>query len=624
MKMTMNKKHKKLLQFFLVLLFLLVLIVAVKTYFPVGKIFHLSPTQKEGFVNHRQIRNELPNSLSFDFEVNPNSATPSGLYKGIAHSGQFSAKVFGKNSYSLNIERKVAETGTSNLKAIAISSWVFIFPTKSKVISDLALAISNELGVIVAWKKVKVEGNEIPLGKWFKVSGLFDLSDIHMMPDYKIQVYYWNNSNTDILVDDFYIVFGGPKPRKGDSTLVDLAHGTPFTPKFNFPPYPFHHFGKEEINNENSSFLIKYGKTKEGDISPYDRIFSGHFISDNRGTEDLLVINKAGKADLFTLCRDDKAFRKITPVIPPDLQSFFQSADVITGCFSGGGTAQLLLSGPKGLLVGEFEKIRDACSGNAVKASFKTLWKTTNNPFPAGTGHLIAADLYGNNVTEILTTAADGSWKVFRFDKGKKEPLTVLASGDSDPLKQWNNLQNDFKITPGRFLQKYPQEILLTVSGDKTKPGYSWSLLRFDPASHSFNPCFNEKQNHLGKTIGMDTLKPGDEIFTGTFDNSGKIQVFRYNRDWRYDLKEIRFNDSTFQIIANMDFTGHEKDFDPKYYEILRLVPAMLVNPRLTSLLVIGKNCKNKDPKQKECKEFINLPALPGTIQVFTFQNTEK
>ena len=624
MKMTMNKKHKKLLQFFLVLLFLIVLIVAGKTYLPVGKIFHFSPTNKERFVNHRQIHNELSNNLSFDFEVNPNSVTPSGLYKGIAHSGQFSAKVFGKNSYSLNIERKVAETGTSNLKTIAISSWVFIFPTKSKVISDLALAISNELGVNIAWKRVKVEGNEIPMGKWFKVSGLFDLSDIRMKPDYKIQVYYWNNSNADILVDDFYIVFGGPKPNKGDSTLVDLTHGVPFAPKFNFPPYPFHLFRKEEINNENSSFLIRDGEKKEGNISPYDRIFSGHFISDNRGTEDLLVINKAGKVELFTFCRDDKAFRKITPVLPPGLQSFFQSAEIITGCFSGGGTAQILLSGSKGLLVVEFEKVRDACSGAAVQGSFKTLFKTTSNPFHAGTTHLIAADLDGNKITEILETAENGSWKVYRFKKGEKEPLTVLASGDNDPLKQWNSRQNIFKITPGRFLQKYPQDILLTVSGEKTKPGYSWSLLRFNPSSRSFIPCFNEKQNHLGKTIGLDTLKPGDEIFTGTFDNSGKIQVFRYNRDWRYDLKEIRFNDSTFQIIANIDFAGYENDFNPKYYEILRLVPAMLVNPGLISFLVIGKNCKNQDPKEKECKEFIDLPGLPGTIQIYSLEKAEK
>ncbi|HZX62530.1 MAG TPA: hypothetical protein VFE66_04885 [Bacteroidales bacterium] len=619
----MQKKQKRFLLFSVILVVLIVVAALSARYIPFNKILKISGTTETEFVNRQHISSEIPHTLYFDFEVDPKSGNTGTLYKGIAHSGHYSTKTFGKNSFSFAVERKAGDIGLGNLGAVAMSAWVYVFPGKNDPLGTFVFTASND-NINVAWKGILVSGSEVPRGKWFKISGMFDLSDVTFKPGYKLVFYFWNNSSTDILVDDFYIVFGGPKPRKGDSTLVDLTGGTPFTPKFNFPPYPFHLFGKEEINNENSSFLIKHGKTKEGDISPYDRIFSGHFISDNRGTEDLLVINKAGKADLFTLCRDDKAFRKITPVIPPDLQSFFQSADVITGCFSGGGTAQLLLSGPKGLLVGEFEKIRDACSGNAVKASFKTLWKTTNNPFPAGTGHLIAADLYGNNVTEILTTAADGSWKVFRFDKAKKEPLTVLASGDSDPLKQWNYLQTDFKITPGRFLQKYPQEILLTVSGDKTKPGYSWSLLRFDPASHSFIPCFNEKQNHLGKTIGLDTLKPGDEIFTGTFDNSGKIQVFRYNRDWRYDLKEIRFNDSTFQVIANMDFIGYEKDFNPKYYEILRLVPAMLVNPGLTSFLVIGKNCKKKDPKEKECKEFIDTPELPGIIQVYSLQKTEK
>ena len=619
----MQKKQKRFLLFSVILVVLIVVAALSARYIPFNKILKISGTTETEFVNRQHISSEIPHTLYFDFEVDPKSGNTGTLYKGIAHSGHYSTKTFGKNSFSFAVERKAGDIGLGNLGAVAMSAWVYVFPGKNDPLGTFVFTASND-NINVAWKGILVSGSEVPRGKWFKISGMFDLSDVTFKPGYKLVFYFWNNSSTDILVDDFYIVFGGPKPRKGDSTLVDLTGGTPFTPKFNFPPYPFHLFGKEEINNENSSFLIKHGKTKEGDISPYDRIFSGHFISDNRGTEDLLVINKAGKADLFTLCRDDKAFRKITPVIPPDLQSFFQSADVITGCFSGGGTAQLLLSGPKGLLVGEFEKIRDACSGNAVKASFKTLWKTTNNPFPAGTGHLIAADLYGNNVTEILTTAADGSWKVFRFDKGKKEPLTVLASGDSDPLKQWNNLQTDFKITPGRFLQKYPQEILLTVSGDKTKPGYSWSLLRFDPASHSFIPCFNEKQNHLGKTIGLDTLKPDDQILSGIFDNSGKRKVFRYNRDWRYDLKEIRFNDSTFQVIANMDFIGYEKDFNPKYYEILRLVPAMLVNPGLTSFLVIGKNCKKKDPKEKECKEFIDLPALPGILQVFTLQNTEK
>lgn len=620
----MNKKYKRVLQIFLFLIFLIILVMAGKTYLPVWRIFHLSATTEKGFINRRQVSTQLPNNISIDFEVDPNSATPPGLYNGLAHSGRWSAKVFGKNSYSLIIERKAAEIGNDYLSAVALSSWVFIFPTPNEVTSDLVFTISNELGVNIACKRVIVGGNELPMGKWFKVSGLFDLSDIHIKPDYRMQVYYWNNSNTDILVDDFTIVFGGPEPRRGDSTLVNLTRGTPFTPKFNFPPYPFHLFVKEEIHNGTSSFLVNNGGIKEGDISPYDRIFSGHFISDNQGTEDLLVINKTGKAELFTFCRNEKIFRRITPVLSPGLQSLFQSAGILTGCFTGDGNIQVLLYGPKVLVVGEFEKIRDACSGTAVSVSFKPIVQTTDNPFSAGNSHLTAADLDGNKITEILSITENGGWKVYQFEKGGKEPFTVIASGNSDPLKQWNNRQTDFKITTGRFLQKYPRDLLLTVSAEKSKHSYSWSLLRFDPASHSFLPCCGEKQNHFGKTIGLDTLKPGDEIFTGTFEKNGNMKVFRYNRDWRYDLKEIRFNDSTFQVIANMDFSGYEKDYNPKYYEILRLVPAMLVSPGLTSFLVIGKNCKNKDPKEKECREFINLPVLPEIIQVFSLQKVEK
>jgi hypothetical protein len=305
------------------------------------------------------------------------------------------------------------------------------------------------------------------------------------------------------------------------------------------------------------------------------------------------------------------------------LQPFFRSADILAGSFSGGGNTQLLLAGPQGILIGEFEKIRDACSGSVVQASFKILLKSTVNPFSSAI-HLIAADLDGNKITEILALSKDGSFKVARFDKGKKEPWMILASGSSNLLKPWGSGQNEFKITPGPFLQRYTQDLLLIVSGNKSMPCCNWSILRYDPANHSFIPCFSEKQNHLGKTIGLDTLKPSDEIFTGAFDNSGKIKVFRYNRDWRFDLKEIRFNDSTFQVIANIDFKGYEKDHNPKYYEILRLVPVNLITPGRTSFLVIGRNCKNKDPKEKECREFIDLQVLPGTIQVYSLRKSEK
>ena len=501
-----------------------------------------------------------------------------------------------------------------------MSAWVYVFPGKNDPEGTFVFAASKG-NINAAWKGVNISGSQVPQGKWFKISGMFDLSDAKITDDYKLVFYFWNNSSTDILLDDFYVVFGGPKPRRGDSTLVDLTRGAPFVPKFNYPPYPFHLFGREETGNGNSSFLINKGKLKEGNISPFDRIIPGHFISDARGPEDLLVISKAGNVELYTFCRNDKEYRKIPAVIPAELKPFFQKSEIVSGCFSGGGTNQLLLSGPGGILIGEFEKTGKICSGDPG-TSFKTLFKSTVNPFPAGGLPLVAADLEGKKVSEILATAADGSWKVYRFEKGKKDPLAVVASGNAGPVNPWDTRKNNVSITPGRFLQRYPQDLLLSVSGEKSKPGNSWAILRFDPVSRTFISCYSDKQKLLGKTIGRDSLKPSDVIITGIFDPSGKVKVFRYNRDWRYDLKEIRFNDSTFQVIANMDFTGYEKDYNPKYYELLRLVP-LAVEPGISSLLVIGKNCKSKDTKDKECREFIDLPDLPGRTGIYSFQNTD-
>lgn len=617
----MHKKRKKIIFISALLIIIFAAAFLSLRYLPLHKFLKLSGTSETVFLNNQQYNSEAPHTLYFNFEVDPKSGNTGKFYKGIAHSGNYSTKTFGKNSYSFAVERKAGEIGLDNLGAIAMSAWVYVFPGNNEPLGNFVFAASNG-NINIAWKAVTVSGDHVPRGKWFKISGLFDLSDIKFMPDYKLEFYFWNNSSTDILEDDFYIVFGGPKPRRGDSTLVNLANGGQFTPRFNFPPYPFHFFDKVDINNENSSFLINNGKVKDGDISPYDRIFSGHFISIN-GPEDLLVINKSGHADLYSFCKDRSEFSKVTAQIPAGLLPFFQTADILSGYFSGGGTSQILLSGLNGVLVGEFERVENPCSGKMTIVSFKTLLNTTSNPF-SQPGHLIAADLDGDKIAEILAIAEDGSWKVFRFEKGSKDPWLIMASGQSDGLKQWNSLNNNFSLIAGRFLQKFSQDLLLSICGEKAKPVYTWSILRFDPVSRSFISCYSEKQNYLGKTIGLETLKPSDKFLTGNFDNSGKVKIFSYNRDWRYDLKEIRFNDTTFQVIANMDFSGYEKDFNPKYYEILSLYPAKVIDPGLTSLLVIGKNCKTRDSKDKECKEFIDIPTLPGTIGVYSFRKAEK
>ena len=619
----MNKQQRKLFLISLTLFILMIVAGIGIRYFPLNKLIKLPGSGQIGLMNKNETGFTVPHTLLFDFEVDSASANPEKLYKGIAHSGRFSAKAFGSNSYTVPLERKAGDIGLENLSAIAMSAWIYVFPGNNDPVANLVFAASNNK-INIAWKGIRVEGSEVPRGKWFKISGQFDISDIKFKPDTKLEFYFWNNSRTDILADDIYVVFGGPKPRKGDSARVDLTNGRTFTPSFNFPPFPFYYLEKDNINNENSSFLIKKGELQEGDISPYDRLLTGYFISGTSGTEDLLVISRSGEVRLFTFCVDRKEFKKVNLNIGNDLLTWFRSAGIFKGSFTNDGSDQILLAGDQGVLLGEFGKVSNTCQGKSLETIFKPVLSTRTNPFKTGQDHLFVSDLDGNKHPEILAVSPDGSWKVFRIQNGKNDPFQVLASGAGSPNSQWNSDKMDYMITAGHFLVKYNQDILLTVGKEKGKSAGSFSLFRFDLVKKIFISCFPEKQNNLGKTTGLDTLSPWDEYLTGTFDNTGRTRVFRYNHEWRYDLKEIQFNDSSFRVIANMDFHGYDQDHNPKYFEILRLLPGKLVKPGMTSFLVIGKNCKEHDQNSKECIRFEDQQELPNTIQVYSPGKTEK
>jgi hypothetical protein len=610
----MNKKQKRIALFFILVIIICGIGLTLK-FFHIG-IFHIkSSTPESEFVNKEKLRNSAPNALSFDFEVDPKSGDQKELYKGIAHSGIFSAKVFGKNSFSIVIERKAGDIGMENMKAVALSAWVYVFPGKNDVESSLVFSGSTN-GINLTWQGVTLHGNDLPRGKWFKISGLFNLSEIIFKPETKLQFYFWNNSANDILMDDLFVAFGGPGERRGDSTFVDMTKGMPFVSKFNSPPYPFHYFMKDEINNENSKYLVNHEDKKEGEILSSDQLITGHFASVLLETEDILVIKKEGKTDLFIFDKTRCLFQKATNVFPADAIPGTNLKTILKGNFTNKNNDQLIGIGLSSAFLLSPEKNKDINpSSGQIKSGAQLKWNSirislSENPEIKGTVYS-AADLNGDKITELLAVHPDGSWKIYSFSTNPLHPV-IIESGKTGSVAEWNEMKMEMKITVGKFIQKYSQDVILTVFREKGKHGYSFMISRFDQGSRSFISYFPEKQRHLGKTTGSDTLKPTDEFFVGNFDNSGVQKIFRYNRDWRYDLKEIRFNDSTFQVLANIDFTGYEKDHNPKYFESLKIFSGSFLKQSQSSLLLIQKNPANKD-----------FMGLPETIQIYSFSKTE-
>ena len=91
----MNRTDKRIIFFTLAAIIVITAVVAVIRYFPLNKIMSIGSSPEMEYTNQVKIHSQAPNALFFDFEDVSGQGNNSGLYKGIAHSGNFSSKVFG-------------------------------------------------------------------------------------------------------------------------------------------------------------------------------------------------------------------------------------------------------------------------------------------------------------------------------------------------------------------------------------------------------------------------------------------------------------------------------------------------------------------------------------------------
>lgn len=619
------KKRKRLFILLGAVLVLLVLItLGVIRYMPWHKLMKI-PTSSEGaFVEQDPMLTGAPNALSFDFEVDSTQDVPNGIYKGIAHSGSYSAKAFGNNSFSISVVRDAGEIGLENLKGVAMSAWVYVLPTKNEVNGSLVFAVNNSVGVNICWKGVHFNGPLIPIEKWTKVSAYFDLSDVRLREDDKVQLYFWNNSSTDILVDDFYYVFGAPRERLGDSARVDMTREEGYHPAFNIPPFPVSWLKKQETGTR-SLFLISQEQVTAGEIAPTDQVIAGNFINTKGSLQSMLVIHTDGVPSLFHYCQASKKFEQVSLDCPDDLCPLLQGFTWLKGSFLPRPGDQLFVAGPDGMALLGFDGSPGLCSGKTAEATVRVLWRS-EEPVLEGIRvkedrQVTSGDLNGNGTNEILLFDNQGSWKILQFSPaGSSGSWKTIASGEEYKVREWNRSLVDFKATAAPYLTTCKQDLILTRFRDLKTGKDAYTLLRFLPGDNKFVKVFHDAHGSLGMTIGIDTLKLSDQIFPGTFHPGKPVSFLRYNRHWRFDLNEICFNDSTFRILSSIDFKGYPEDQNPKYYEILKLYTGNWLKPDVTSVLVIGRNCKDPAYAGGNCSEYENLSDLPNMLQLYSFE----
>ncbi|MBE0648598.1 MAG: hypothetical protein IH596_12550 [Bacteroidales bacterium] len=621
----MKKRKRLFILLGLAVVLMAALVIVGIRYVPWHKFIKVPTSDELAFIQKNPLQNTVPNSLSFNFEMDSTQATPGRIYKGIAHSGSYSAKVFGKNSFSVNVVQRAGDIGLENLNGVALSAWIYVFPTTNEVNGSLVFSVNNSVGANICWKGCSLSGPLIPTGEWFKMSGYFNLSDVRLRSDDQIQLYFWNNSDTEILVDDLYYVFGAQRERPGDSARVDMTREPGYTAQFNFPPFRTQWMQKQPIGNGDNLFLIARDQKTEGEITPADQVIAGNFITPKGTLQSMLVISPEGKPSLYHYCNSTGTFAEILLECDPTLYPLLRGGILQKGSFVQSSGDQLFIAGPRGMALLGFEATTDLCGRKPADTRMKVLWQLPGNTLAdvplTDALQVTSGNFYGNGTDELLLFGNEGSWKILRFSPSGSSASTwkTMASGEEYKIREWNKALMEFKATAAPYLPACKNDLVLTRFRDLKTGNDGYTLLRFLPGNNKFVKAFSDSRGSLGMTIGIDTLKMTDLIIPGRFLPGQPISFLRYNRDWRFDMKDIRFNDSTFQILNNIDFTGYSSDQNPKYYEILRLHAGNWLDPDVTSVMVIARNCSDPDYHGGDCNGYEENPDLPNTLQLYSF-----
>ncbi|MBM3404505.1 MAG: hypothetical protein FJY10_06410 [Bacteroidetes bacterium] len=597
------------------------LILIFRQYIPFTKLFRVSSPPETSFRPADSLVFAMPNTISMAFEPGKDFNAFNRLYKGITHSGFYSAKVFGKNTYSISIERNASEVGIENLKQVSLSAWVYVFPGNNEVEASLVFSANNTLGVNNLWKGISVKGKEVPRKKWFKVSGLMDLSDTRFKPDSKIQIYFWNNSATDILVDDFYVVFGEQqKSRPGDSTLVDMTRLGGYKPRFNFPPFQISLLNQLDIGNKDAFALTPDDPGSA--FIPGDRVICGDFLSSPQGMDEVILLNmQQNRAWLYGYCPNQKQFIKHSLDLPEDLDVPLLSRCVI-GDFDGIAGDEMVIPSEIGLLLIRCEGITGNCDKNqpgplklTILSSDPQAFKFTSTPEKI---RLVAGDFDNRPSSELLAIDQSGTWIMLKFDKGMSS-WKDLSATYSKTFGSWNRDQNDLLLVAGKFTKKNPADVLLSISRNHATKKSTYSLLAFDPTTGKLVNIFEKINRGAGLTIGLDTLHVTDQLILPRSGSALVGYFLRYDRVKRFDLKWLSFSDSTFQIHRKVDFTGYDSDHNPKYYENLLIFPGRFLEPHVSNLLTIGYNCAENKGSKTPCQAAAGYSFLPDFISIYSF-----
>ena len=492
------------------------------------------------------------------------------------------------------------------------------------------LAIDNSKGENVFW-----DGKSIPFSKtneWQESKITFQVSPDFLIPGNRITIYPWNRNKKIFYLDDISIDFVGTEVYKekaistseNSNLLLDFETTAGFSAADNAKETTAHSgkracelFGGKEYGPALNKTFLELGAAFPKTVSMSMWIYP---LSDNPNTVLVTSVVNSKNETVFWEGKstENKAFpkntwSKINALFKLPVEKF-NPEDVLGVSVWNKGKTDVIIDdievvyGEGAPRRGEESKI-DPVSiyekrfvSEKNKPPFKTIWMEkqeigkeltafSSNDF------FVAANFNNdvNNIDELLCIsknkqamyAYDESLKTFKKIWENINPTDQLWNMENTYLASSNNGKTSITIQQQNKALNYT----LIFNGEK------WT---------------REKEQRA--TLASSSQASPISLYSGNF-TSDKNQTLKLDKSWRFDLKLIE-NDV---ILGNVDFKGYQNDYNPKYYEFVKLVPGNFISKNKTSLLVIMCNCTDPNFVGDRCKQIEDLPFLPNSVQLYNF-----
>lgn len=578
--------------------------------------------------------------LSEFFDLENNNETFVSTKK--ASSGKKSCMLSTAVEYGIAISKRIGEVPSyNNLKNISVS-----FKCLSVMEDPFALfvfTINDDKGKSVFWtgQPFVCKNNK----DWTEAKIDFIVPPQFLNPAYTIAVYPWNRNKKEFYIDDIHIDYIGTIVYKKESAkysektnlFFDFETDSGLTGTDNIIETTAHSGKKAwDLSGGKEFGPTVNKKINEIGISPLKKISLSVWVyplTDNPNTVLVASVVNSKNETVFWegkstegLSFPKNKWTKINTYCSLPLEKISPNDVLGVSVWNKGKTAVIV--DDLEIVYGDAPERRgnqstiDATSiyekrfvGEKNKPPFKIIYfekqeiKNGADNFSPN-DDFIVGDFFidKNNLEEFVCIKKIGAC-LYSYSPENKQFKKIWENTGVDSLFNDSN-----RMFSGDFNADEKMDVLLV-----NKKNGAYQLIDFVEMSWVVvSKGYNTKREWMTKDeiprVGI--LSNTDKIYPGKyFDN--KQTFLKLNTDWRFDLKLTENIGGENVILGNVDFKGYPKDYNPKYYEFVKIVTGNFLSKNQTSMLVVMSNCADENFDGKYCKTIDNLSYLPNSVQVY-------